>query len=126
MALKVLVQVTVAVPAVAVMALTIRHYVMGFIHMNTLATMTTLLLAYALTQGWLDVRATLVRAGLVLVVIGIIGSELMLFAQGTLWWAGLGMIPGHYIQLAVVSTLIPVGVAALLFGARGSAQEQRL
>lgn len=117
MALKVVVQATVAVPAVAVMALTIRHYVMGFIHMNTLATMTTLLLAYALTQGWLDSRRTTVRAGLLLVVAGIVGSELLLFTQGTLWWARLGMIPGHYLHLVIASCLIPVGVAVLLFGA---------
>src|SRR5690606_33151728 len=43
MAMKVLVQAAVAVPEMAIMGFTIRHYVMGFIHLNTLATMTTLL-----------------------------------------------------------------------------------
>lgn len=122
MALKVFVQATVAIPAVAVMALTIRHYVMGFVHMNTLATMTTLLLAYALTQGWLDVRNMMVRAGLLLVAAGIIGTELSLFIQGTLWWARWGMIPGHYMHLVIASAMIPTGVLLLLIGARSTAR----
>ncbi|WKZ66742.1 MAG: hypothetical protein QY325_02190 [Flavobacteriales bacterium] len=114
MAMKVLVQAAVAVPAVAVMAFTIRHYVMGFIHMNTLGTMTTLLLAYAITYGWWTTDRPMVRAGLFLLVAGIIGSELLLFAQGTLFWAGWGMMPGHYWHLAIASALMPAGVALLL------------
>lgn len=114
MALKVLVQATVAIPAVAVMALTVRHFVMGFIHMNTLGTMTMLLLAYAVIQGWLDVRRKSVRFGLGTLVLGIVLSEVLLFAQGTFFWAGWGLMPGHYIQLLSVSALIPIGVVVLL------------
>lgn len=117
MALKVLVQASVAVPQVAVMALTIRHYVMGFIHMNTLGTMTALLLAYAIVQGWTDTHRPMERIGLGLLVAGIILSELLLFVQGTFFWVGWGMIPGHYLHLAIASGLMPAGVALLLIGA---------
>lgn len=117
MALKVLVQASVAVPQVAVMALTIRHYVMGFIHLNTLGTMTALLLAYALVQGWMDTHRPMDRIGLGLLVAGIVLSELLLFVQGTFFWAGWGMIPGHYLHLAIASGLMPAGVALLLLGA---------
>ncbi|MEI2652853.1 MAG: hypothetical protein V9G12_12025 [Microthrixaceae bacterium] len=65
MAMKVLVQAAVAIPMAVTMALTMRHFVMGFIHLNTLGTMTSLLLAYAVTNGWFDVRVTAVRLGLV-------------------------------------------------------------
>ena len=111
---EVLVQAAVAVPAVAVMAFTIRHYVMGFIHMNTLGTMTMLLLAYAVLHNWCDTRRAVVRIALGLVITGIIGSELLLFGQGTAFWAGWGLIPGHYWHLVIASSLIPLGTGMLL------------
>jgi hypothetical protein len=114
MALKVLVQASVAVPSIAIMAFTLRHYVMGFIHMNTLGVMTMLLLAYAILQGWLDTKRWAMRVGLGSLVIGIVLSELLLFTQGTFFWVGWGMIPGHYVQLLVASALMPVGIAILL------------
>lgn len=124
MAMKVLVQAAVAVPSVAVMSLTVRHLVMGFIHMNTLGTMTALLLAYAITQSWCDPRHGLTRAGLVLLTTGIIASELLLFTQGTFFWAGWGMIPGHYWHLFVASALMPVGVALLLIASAAPRADQ--
>ena len=114
MALKVLVQASVAVPAIAVMAFTLRHYVMGFIHMNTLGTMTVLLLAYAVMNGWCDLRRATARVGLTLLISGILLSELLLFSQGTFFWAGWGMIPGHYWHLFLASALMPTGVLLLL------------
>jgi len=114
MALKVLVQATVAIPAVAVMALTVRHFVMGFIHMNTLGTMTMLLMAYAVVEGWLDINRKSVRFGLGAIVLGIVLSEVLLFTQGTFFWAGWGLLPGHYEELFGVSVLIPLGVGVLL------------
>jgi hypothetical protein len=119
MAMKVLVQAAVAVPEVAIMGFTIRHYVMGFIHLNTLATLTTLLMAYALLQGWLDIRRVLVRIGLGLLISGILLSEILLFTQGTFFWAGWGMIPGHYWHLFLASLLMPVGITHLLLSSLG-------
>lgn len=117
MAMKVAVQAAVAIPAMAVMAFTIRHYVMGFIHMNTLGTMTTLLLAYAVTQRWCDPQRPVMRAGLLLLCAGIVASELLLFTQGTFFWAGWGLIPGHYWHMIVASALMPIGVLLLLWPA---------
>ncbi len=114
MALKVLVQAGVAIPQVATAAFTIRHFVMGFIHMNTLGTMTVLLLAYAVVYGWLDLRSRTMRIGLGLLTAGIILSELLLFIQGTFFWIGWGRIPGHYWHLTIASALMPIGVALIL------------
>lgn len=115
MGMKVLVQAAVAMPSVAVMAFTLRSYVMGFVHLNTLAIMTTLLLVYALLQGWLPVRSLAVKAGVALLTGGIILSELLLFTQGTFFWAGWGMIPGHYLHMVLASALMPLGVALVLW-----------
>lgn len=117
MAMKVMVQAAVALPEIAVVGFTLRHYVMGFIHLNTLATMSTLLLAYALTQKWLGIHRTMVRTGLVLFIAGVLLSELLLFVQGTFFWAGLGLIPGHYWHLFLTSALMPSGIVCLLAGA---------
>ena len=118
MAMKVLVQTAVAVPLVARMAFTIRHYVIGFIHLNTLGIMTMLLLTYALWVGWLDRRSRVARFGLWTLTLGIVASEFLLFLQGTFFWAGLGIIPGHYWHMVLTSALIPVGLALLLMGRR--------
>jgi hypothetical protein len=114
MAMKVVVQAAVAIPEFAVMAFTVRHYVMGFIHMNTLGMMTMLLLAYAVMHGWCDLRSRTLRVGIALIAAGILLSELLLFTQGTFFWAGWGLITGHYWHLTVASALIPVGVAMVL------------
>ena len=115
MGMKVLVQAAVAMPSVAVMAFTLRSYVMGFVHLNTLAIMTTLLLVYALLQGWLPVRSLAVKAGVALLTGGIILSELLLFTQGTFFWVGWGLIKGHYLHMVLASALMPLGVALLLW-----------
>lgn len=118
MAMKVLVQAAVAVPAVAIMSLTVRHLVMGFIHMNTLGTMTTLLLAYAITYGWCAPSNQAARTGMGMLTAGIVSTELLLFTQGTFFWAGWGMIPGHYWHLFFASAMMPIGLALLLMQKR--------
>ncbi|HRD53958.1 MAG TPA: hypothetical protein PKY96_15065, partial [Flavobacteriales bacterium] len=54
------------------------------------------------------------RVGFVLLTSGILASELLLFAQGTFFWAGWGMMHGHYWHLFIASALMPAGVALLL------------
>jgi hypothetical protein len=114
MGLKVLMQAVVALPQVAVMAFTIRNYVIGFIHLNMLGAISMMLFAMALLRGWFVSTDRLVRIGLSLFTGGMVLSEAALFLQGTLFWAGLGMIPGyHWIQL-LTSVPIPLGIIALL------------
>ncbi len=114
MGLKVLMQTAVAVPAVAVMAFTIRNYVIGFIHLNMLGAISMMLFAMALLRGWFVSTDPLVRVGLSLFTGGVLLSEAALFVQGTFFWIGWGMIPGyHWIQL-LTSVPIPLGVIALL------------
>ena len=96
------------------MALTLRNYVIGFIHLNTLGSISALLFAHALMRGWFDDRQPLVRGGLLLFITGYACSELLLFTQGTLFWFGSGLLPGYYWALFSASALLPVGVGLLL------------
>ncbi len=114
MGLKVLMQAVVAVPAVAVMAFTIRNYVIGFIHLNMLGAISMMLFAMALLRGWFVSTDRLVRIGLSLFTGGVLLSEASLFLQGTLFWLGLGLIPGYYWMQLITSVPIPLGVITLL------------
>lgn len=114
MAVKVAAQALVAVPAVANMALTLRNYVVGFVHLNTLGMATALLFAFALMKGWFDERSSAVRSALFFFVTGYACSEVLLFLQGTWFWVGWGLIPGYYWTLFAASALMACGVLLLL------------
>lgn len=115
MATKIAAQAAVSLPMVADMALTLRNYVIGFIHLNTLGSISALLFAHALMRGWFDERRPGVRFGLILFVAGYALSEGLLFLQGTFFWAGFGLLPGYYWTLFAASVLLPLGVGTLLF-----------
>lgn len=114
MAAKVAAQALVAIPAVAEMALTLRNFVVGFVHLNTLGAITSLLFAFALMKGWFDEHHMAVRAGLLLFLAGFLGSEVMLFIQGAFFWMGWGLIPGYYWTLFAASAMLPAGAWVLL------------
>ncbi|WP_421799378.1 hypothetical protein [Haliscomenobacter sp.] len=109
---KIVVQAAVALPIVAQMAYTIRNYIIGFIHLMMLGILSFFILgiqygqssSLSKNQSW----------GLIALGSGIIGSEALLFLQGTLFWAGWGFMPGYYLLLFGVSALMPIGVGLLL------------
>lgn len=110
MAIKVMAQATVAIPSVTDMALTLRNYVIGFIHLNTLGAASSILLAFAVMRGWVNDHYRRVRIALSSFLLGFLLSEALLFIQGSLFWAGLGMIPGYYELLFGASALLPIGL----------------
>ncbi len=110
MAIKVMAQAAVAVPSVADMALTLRNHVIGFIHLNTLGAASSILLAFAVMRGWVNDHDRRVHLALTSFLLGFLLSEALLFIQGSLFWAGLGMMPGYYEILFSVSALLPIGL----------------
>jgi hypothetical protein len=115
MGLKVLMQAAVAIPQVAIMAFTVRNFVIGFIHLNTLGAISMMLFAMALVRGWFISTSRMARIGLSLFTAGMVLMEAVLFLQGLLFWVGWGMIPGYYWIILVVSMLLPAGIIILLF-----------
>jgi hypothetical protein len=113
---KILAQTAVAIPFVAKAAYTIRNYVMGFFHLILLGMATSFILGYAIRKGWLDDRRLWSKLGLVLWVTGFLGSEAILFLQGTMFWGAKGFLPYYYEGLFAVSALMPVGVGVFLAG----------
>ena len=118
--LKVGMQALVAVPMVAEAAYTIRNYMIGFIHLLLLGTMTFFLLSYMLREQFIPVRSPLSRWGIGLIITGFILSELLLFLQGSLQWGQVGFMPAYYESLFGVSVLIPLGIFLLIVNALGT------
>jgi len=117
MGVKVAAQTAVTIPAVADIAMTLRNFVVGFVHLNTLGAGTMVLLAFALERRWLDESRRIIRFGLVALITGFALSELLLFGQGMLIWVRWGMLPGYNWMLFGVSALLPTGAIMLLAGA---------
>lgn len=118
LALKVLMQTAVVVPYIATVAYTIRNFVIGFLHLLLLGGVTAFLWALASAVGWLR-WGFLTRLGVVLFLLGVLGSEAVLFLQGALFWGAMGFLPGYYEVLFGVSTLMLAGIVAVLLGQYG-------
>lgn len=114
-AVKTLAQTAVALPMVATVAYTIRNYVIGFIHLILLGALTSFLLAYALQRKLLSLQSKSSQIGLILLQVGFLLSELLLFVQGTMFWAGLGFLPSYYRLVFLASCLIPIGLGLYLW-----------
>ncbi len=114
MGLKVVMQAAVAIPEVAIMAFTVRNFVVGFIHLNTLACISMMLFAMALMNRWFVSTSAVARIGLSLFTGGMLLSEGVLFLQGAMFWFGLGMMPGYYYIILGFSLLLTAGVLVLL------------
>ena len=113
---KLLVQALVVIPAVAEMAYTLRNYVIGFIHLITLGMLSMLLIAVALKGNMIAMRNRLAPAGLVILIVGIAGSEFLLFLQGTLLWWSMGFLPWYHEGLLLISIGLPLGLVLLILG----------
>ncbi len=112
---RILIQSVVFWPAVATISFTIRNFVLGFIHLILLGTVTFFVLAYARRTGLVLLDRGLATWGLVLLLSGFAGSEALLFLQGLLIWMGQGFIPFYHESLFAVSVLLPLGVALILY-----------
>lgn len=111
---KVCIQALVVVPFVAEAAYTIRNYVIGFIHLVLLGAISFSLLALAGKFQLLETQRNYARWGMTILVLGFVFSEILLFLQGTMFWATLGFMPYYYEFLFGASVLIPLGVLIFL------------
>ncbi len=114
--LKILIQTVVVIPHVAVIAYTVRNYVIGFIHLILLGVLTSFILSYAGFRQMIPEERTLTRRGVQLFVIAFISTEVLLFLQGTLFWANLGFLPYYYELIFGFSALLPMAIGMILSG----------
>ena len=112
---KVLIHLAVALPVVAVMSYTIKNYVIGFIHLVVIGSVTLSVGGILLQQGLIPTGGRSSVGWLMLAcTFGL--TEALLFGQGTLLWAEAGFIPSYHLLLFLVSALFPVAIALILSG----------
>jgi hypothetical protein len=109
--LKVLIQTAVVIPSIAEVGYTIRGFVIGFLHLILLGVITMFLFGLGLRFGLLNNRG---RPGGLLVLIGFLIVELLLFVQGILLWAEAGFMKYYHEALVGASVAILIGVAWML------------
>ena len=114
---KVIAQMAVAVPAIATISYTIRNYVIGFIHLVMLGSVTFTGVAILVKYKLLPLNTTS-KAGWLILAAGFISTELLLFGQGTLLWMRKGFINYYYEIILAATLLLPAGLATILAGYR--------
>lgn len=113
---KIIIQSIVVIPSLAVVSYTIRLYVLGFIHLIMLGAITSFILGYGFSNNFMSFREGLSRIGWIMLLSGFILTEVILFGQGTLLWAGIGYLPNYYGIIFSVSILLPLGLLVALIG----------
>lgn len=110
---KVLIQGAVAIPFIAQVSYTIRNFAIGFIHLTMLGAFSLTLMAMLLKDKLIP-ENRLAKSGYLLLIAGFTLSELLLFVQGLLLWAGKGFIPAYYESIFGVSAFLPIALSLII------------
>lgn len=111
--IKIIVQAAIVIPVIAKAAYSIRNFVIGFIHLINLGIISCFILGYCIQQNLLDSLSKAAKVGLVIFIAGLLGSELLLFLQGTLLWGRIGFLPLYYELLFGLSSMLALGLGLL-------------
>lgn len=112
--LKILIQSAVAIPYIATIAYTVRNLAMGFLHLQLVGLVSFFLIGYGVYAKSISMAGPTAKAGTLLFFIGFLGSELLLFGQGVMFWMAAGFLPFYYEILFCFSAFLPLGIALLL------------
>ncbi len=107
---KIFIQSAVIIPAIAVVAYTIRNYAMGFLHLMLIGMVTLFLFGFAEQMKLIRLDNLLGKIGIRVFIVGFILSEAILFLQGTMFWGAMGFMPYYYELLFGVSAMLPIGL----------------
>lgn len=113
LAVKAVMQLLLAYPALAHESMGVRHWVIGVIHLALLGFMTLSFLGLMRRQGLLR-NDDMTNVALVLLVSGFVLSEMLLFAQGFMQWNQMGHWPHFSEVLFGVTALLPLAVLLLI------------
>jgi len=120
---RTLFQFALVIPEMAEMAVLLRLFIIGFIHLNMLGFFTAYL--------WLEYLSTkenrenpLLLTSVVLTIVGFILTELIMFLQGFYYWQELGKFPYFHEGLFYASCILPIAILTFLtaFAKKGKFQ----
>lgn len=113
LAAKIIVQSAVAVPAMAAISYTVHNFVIGFIHLTMIGSISLVVIALLL-QAKLFPSSKVAHTGYLIFLLAFVTTEILLFGQGCLLWAGWGYSPLYYELIFGFSLLFPVAIGTIL------------
>ena len=111
---KVIIQLLVLIPNIAVVSHQIRSLIIGFIHLTTLGIITGFLLGVLIQNKLLPQHSFLFKKGVKYFFYGYIITELLLFIQGIFFYCNKAFVVGYYESVFGASALLVAGLILIL------------
>lgn len=102
------------VPEVANTLYEHRNFIIGFIHLTMLGTVSGFLFAFIFQSSLVKNHSTMVF-GVYTFVLGFILTELILLIQGCLFYFNHGLFPNYHLLLFFSSILLPLGIGSIIY-----------
>jgi hypothetical protein len=110
---RTLFQFALVIPEMAEMAVLLRLFIIGFIHLNMLGFFTAYIwLEY--TDRISDDQKPLLSTGVFLTIVGFVLTELIMFLQGFYYWQEWGKFPYFHEGLFIASCILPISIFIFL------------
>lgn len=113
--IKLILQVIIAYPPLASVALTIRNYTIAYFHLVFLCIASVFLFAWNIQHQQFQLAEKKSSTGIYIFSIALLLVELLLFFQGTLLWIGIGFLPFYYELIFLITLCLPLGIFIFLF-----------
>jgi hypothetical protein len=113
--LKILMQSALVLPDVAQISHTIRNFVIGFIHLTMLGSISLTTVGLLIREGALP-EGVLAHIGWFGVIIAFLSTELLLFIQGLWVWLTWGYFSIYYELLFSVTAIFPLSIFLFFLG----------
>jgi len=108
---RTLFQLALVIPEMAEMAVLLRLFIIGFIHLNMLGFFTAYLwLEYLSVKR--NAENSLQKPAVLLLVFGFLSTEFIMFLQGFYYWQELGKLPYFHEGLFYASCFLPLSIVA--------------
>jgi hypothetical protein len=115
-ALKIVIQSIVVIPEVAVISYTIRQFVVGFIHLTMLGSLSCFVLALLYEHYHAIFSSKVSLLGGYAFMATFIATEAILFVQGLMLWAALGFAEYYYEALFIATGGLVIGIIMMAGG----------
>jgi len=114
--IKICIQIISAFPYIVTQSLALKHYfIIGYLHLFTLGFMTSMLFLLLIQIKKLEIQSGVSKIGTFTFLIGIIGTEFLLFYQGFLFLLKFNAIKFYNFEMLFFSFLLVIGLLLMLF-----------
>lgn len=114
--MKVILQSTSLLPEIAEISSQVRNFVIGFIHLLMLGVISGFLLAFLFQSLPQNLKSSFLKPGTFIFITGFIGTEILLFLQGAVFYWGSGNLPHYYLSLFILSSFMVIGIFCFILG----------